>query len=113
MDPEYYNLFENDCLTELGNREAWEDSHDETEWNNNEPDCGDENDIDERPLPDSDEDIIALMDENDVMEKIIERLTKERDQARREVCVILNGNMKQAHEYAAGRDWDCFKEDTQ
>ena len=42
--------FENDCLTELGNREAWEDSHDETEWNNNEPnepDCGDENDIEQ------------------------------------------------------------------
>ena len=50
MDPEYHNLFENDCLTELGNREAWEDSHDETEWNNNEPnepDCGDENDIEQ------------------------------------------------------------------
>ena len=37
------------------------------------------------------------------------RLTEERDAARREVCVSLNGNMKQAHEYAASRDWDCFK----
>lgn len=37
------------------------------------------------------------------------RLTEERDAARVEVCVSLNGNMKQAHEYAASRDWDCFK----
>ena len=40
----------------------------------------------------------------------IEQLRKERDEARREVCVSLNGNMKQAQEYAAYRGWDCFKE---
>ena len=39
----------------------------------------------------------------------IKRLRMERDAARREVCVSLNGNIKQAHEYAAYRDWDCFK----
>ena len=39
----------------------------------------------------------------------IKRLRMERDAARVEVCVSLNGNMKQAHEYAASRDWDCFK----
>ena len=38
----------------------------------------------------------------------IKRLRMERDAARREVCVSLNGNMKQAHEYAAERGWDCF-----
>ena len=50
----------------------------------------------------------------------IKRLREERDEARREcdyarreVCVSLNGNMKQAHEYATYRDWDCFKEETQ
>ena len=36
----------------------------------------------------------------------------ERDAARREVCVSLNGNMKQAHEYAISRGWDCFKEES-
>jgi hypothetical protein len=36
-------------------------------------------------------------------------LTKQRDEARREVCVSLNGNMKQSHEYASDRGWDCFK----
>ena len=36
----------------------------------------------------------------------------ERDEARREVCVSLNGNMKQSHEYASDRGWDCFKEET-
>lgn len=37
------------------------------------------------------------------------RLTEERDAARVEMCVSLNGNMKQAYEYAASRGWDCFK----
>ena len=36
------------------------------------------------------------------------KLLAERDAARREMCVSLNGNMKQAHEYAAERGWDCF-----
>ena len=117
MDPEEYYIFTNDGLTDLDKTE-WN-----TEWNNNEPnepDCGDENDIDERPLPDSDEDIIALMDENDVMEKIIERLTKERDEARREVCDWMNtdesGCVKKSgsEETAISRGWDCYKkEETQ
>jgi hypothetical protein len=41
--------FENDCLTELGNREAWEDS---PYWgdfgdHDDDRDCGDENDIED------------------------------------------------------------------
>ena len=78
--------------------------------------------VDERLLPDSDEDIIALMDDNEVMEEIIERLTKERDEAirerdkaRREVCLWVNtdasGCMKSgSEETAIERGWDCFKE---
>lgn len=36
---------------------------------------------------------------------------RERDEARREVCVSLSGNMNQAQEYAADRGWDCFKKE--
>ena len=83
----------------------------------------DENDIeldwgvdeDERPFPDSDEAIRALQDDVEDAEIEIARLRAElktalaeRDAARVEVCVSLNGNMKQAHEYAAERGWDCF-----
>ena len=83
----------------------------------------DENDIeldwgvdeDERPFPDSDEAIRALQDDAEDAEIEIARLRAElvtalaeRDAARVEVCVSLNGNMKQAHEYAAERGWDCF-----
>lgn len=45
------------------------------------------------------------------LEGELKKVIKERDEARREVCVSLNGNMKQAHEYAAYRGWDCFKSD--
>ena len=38
----------------------------------------------------------------------IQRLREERDEARREVCEFELVNMKQAHEYAAYRGWDCF-----
>ena len=41
----------------------------------------------------------------------IERLRKERDEARREVCEFELVNMKQAHEYATYRGWDCFEEE--
>ena len=41
----------------------------------------------------------------------IKRLREERDEARREVCEFERVNMKQAHEYATYRGWDCFKED--
>ena len=40
-------------------------------------------------------------------------LTKERDEARREVCEFELVNMKQAYEYATHRGWDCYKEKTQ
>ena len=42
----------------------------------------------------------------------IERLVKERDEARREVCEFELVNMKQAYEYATHRGWDCYKEKT-
>ena len=65
-----------------------------------------DDEVDERLLPDSDEDIIALMDDNEVMEEIIERLTKERDEARREVCYCQHDSAQ----FAINRGWDCFKE---
>ena len=74
-------------------------------------------DEDERPFPDSDEAIRALQDDAEDAEIEIARLRAElvtalaeRDAARVEVCVSLNGNMKQAHEYAAERGWDCYKQ---
>ena len=48
MDPEEYYIFTNDGLTDLDKTE-W-DTEWNTEWNNNEPnepDCGDENDIEQ------------------------------------------------------------------
>lgn len=74
-----------------------------------------DDEVDERLLPDSDEDIIALMDDNEVMEEIIERLTKERDEARREVCKLYaiysrSYNVDDQQECAKDRGWDCFKE---
>ena len=42
----------------------------------------------------------------------VEQLTKERDEARREVCEFELVNMKQAYEYATHRGWDCYKEKT-
>ena len=65
-----------------------------------------DDEVDERLLPDSDEDIIALMDDNEVMEEIIERLTKERDEAQREVCYCQHDPAQ----FAINRGWDCFKE---
>ena len=40
----------------------------------------------------------------------IETAIAERDEARREVCEFELVNMKQAHEYAIYRGWDCYKE---
>ena len=40
----------------------------------------------------------------------IERLTTERDEARREVSKLMGGSAEQ-HWYANRRGWDCFKED--
>ena len=63
-------------------------------------------------------------DDNDIAEAAayIERLRKERDEARREVCGLLvachtdpddeepDPNLKHVH--AGIRGWDCFKENT-
>jgi hypothetical protein len=40
----------------------------------------------------------------------IERLTKERDEARREVCNLMYQKGFPTGDYAKGRGWDCFKE---
>ena len=40
----------------------------------------------------------------------IERLRAERDEARREVCVLMQRTGFLRGDYAAERDWDCFKE---
>ena len=40
----------------------------------------------------------------------IERLTAERDEARREVCTHEADTAEDQREYAAQRGWDCFKE---
>jgi hypothetical protein len=42
----------------------------------------------------------------------IERLTAERDEARREVCheIFINRGGLRPSEYARYRGWDCFKE---
>ena len=77
----------------------------------------DENDeVDERLLPDSDEDIIALMDDNEVMEEIIEKLTKERDEARRMYCDVISENSKYGRsniQKAEELGWNCYKKETQ
>lgn len=46
--------------------------------------------------------------------KEIERLTAERDQARREVCALTDHGYMADDDYAILRGWDCFKgEDSQ
>jgi hypothetical protein len=44
-------------------------------------------------------------------QQVIERLTVERDKARRELCqeIFTNGGLRPS-EYARHRGWDCFKE---
>lgn len=54
----------------------------------------------------------CLMDE---AADTIERLTAERDEARREVSCLRPSvclGAQAAHEYAKSRGWDCFKEET-
>ena len=49
----------------------------------------------------------------DEIAEVIERLIKERDEARREVCILrpfAYHNDGIAKDYAAYRKWDCFKE---
>ena len=57
--------------------------------------------------------VFAANTDNFRLEEALEKVTKERDEARREVCEFERVNMKQAHEYATYRGWDCFKEETQ
>lgn len=59
---------------------------------------------------DADHDKIGVYTFEDAIEAI-EQLRKERDEARREVCVRRSQLHLQAHEYAAYRGWDCFKEE--
>lgn len=51
--------------------------------------------------------------ERDLLWEDLERVTKERDEARREVCTWEHRYDKTASEYyyASQRGWDCFKED--
>jgi len=44
-------------------------------------------------------------------QQVIERLTIERDKARRELCheIFTNGGLRPS-EYARHRGWDCFRE---
>ena len=81
----------------------------------------DEDSDDERTLPDSDEAIIALMDDNEDMSKYIvglraemALLREERDEARRLSCMYESlMEVSDAKETAISRGWDCFKEETQ
>ena len=41
----------------------------------------------------------------------IERLRKERDEARREASMRSRKNPERQREFALGRGWDCFKEE--
>ena len=43
----------------------------------------------------------------DEIAEVIERLIKERDEARREVLEGMHPDLRQG--YAAAREWDCFK----
>ena len=45
-------------------------------------------------------------------QQVIERLTIERDKARRELCheIFTNGGLRPS-EYAKHRGWDCFAEE--
>ena len=84
----------------------------------------DEDSDDERTLPDSDEAIIALMDDNEDMSKYIvelraelraevAKMREERDEARRLSCMYESlMEVSDAKETAISRGWDCFKEET-
>jgi|694.fasta_scaffold32560_7 uncharacterized coiled-coil DUF342 family protein len=66
--------------------------------------------MDGRPYNDSD---FTNIDEAIVE---IERLRKERDEARREICQFRSTSyphdMKEVYEIADSREWDCYKENT-
>lgn len=54
----------------------------------------------------------AYRNEGRLIEQIVQ-VTKERDEARRELCrhVFLNGGVT-PQQYAQAMGWDCFKENT-
>lgn len=43
----------------------------------------------------------------------IERLRKERDEARMDICELIAYNGRTPEDMARERGWDCFKEDTE
>jgi hypothetical protein len=47
----------------------------------------------------------------DEITEVIERLIKERDEARRDVCDMMHWTGFLAGDYARSRGWDCFKDD--
>lgn len=49
--------------------------------------------------------------EIDQLRETLERVTKERDEARREVCESEQYCVDRSREEAARRGWDCFKSD--
>jgi hypothetical protein len=57
----------------------------------------------------------VLVEQKLIYEERIAELTKERDEARREVCDLKTFNFDDtitAHCYADLRKWDCFKKKT-
>ena len=55
------------------------------------------------------EDFKDSLDAHDEMRLEIVRLTKERDEARREVLEAMHPDLRNG--YANAREWDCIKED--
>ena len=56
-------------------------------------------------------DLKDSLEAHEEMRLEIVRLTKERDEARREVLEAMHPDLRNG--YAAAREWDCFKEETQ
>ena len=58
------------------------------------------------------EDLKDSLEAHDEMRLEIAQLTKERDEARREVCRLMSMfNAENSVEIAASRSWDCFKKE--
>ncbi len=47
----------------------------------------------------------------DEIAEVIERLIKERDEARRMICRLHFSSTEMQHDFAKAKGWDCFKED--
>lgn len=54
------------------------------------------------------ESLRALVQSCTQLRQEIERLTLERDEARRKVCALDADTVEDQREYAAQRGWDCF-----